>query len=114
MWKSLCYITNIKLNCRLLLESYAKQSWEVITERWLAEFIWAAIFSLQISLAIQDFIVETMGREYNESPPFDLRKCYNDSNCCLPLIFLLSPGVDPMAQLIKFSEDMGAYTIKSR
>ena len=65
--------------------------------------------SLQISLAIQDFIVETMGKEYTEPPPFDLRKCYNDSNCCLPLIFLLSPGADPMAQLIKFSEDMGKH-----
>ena len=60
-----------------------------------------------MSLAIQDFIVDMMGKEYTEPPAFDLRKCYLDSNCCLPLIFVLSPGADPMAQLIKFSEDMG-------
>eukprot|EP00794_Sanderia_malayensis_P006876 gene6876-7651_t len=60
----------------------------------------------KISLAIQDFIVNIMGKEYTEPPTFDLRKCYHDSNCCLPLIFVLSPGADPMAQLIKFSEDM--------
>jgi dynein heavy chain len=33
---------------------------------------------------------------------------YKDSNCCTPLIFILSPGTDPMSSLIKFSEDKQA------
>ncbi len=47
-----------------------------------------------------------MGQRYVEPPPFDLSGSYNDSNCCIPLVFILSPGSDPMAGLLRFGEDM--------
>ena len=57
--------------------------------------------------AVQQYIVQNLGASYVEPPTFDLAGSYNDSNCCIPLIFILSPGSDPMNGLLKFGEDMG-------
>ncbi|KAJ3106842.1 Dynein heavy chain 7, axonemal [Phlyctochytrium planicorne] len=56
---------------------------------------------------VQNFVKAKMGQKFIEPPTFDLVGSYDDSNHKSPLIFILSPGVDPMTQLLKFADDKG-------
>lgn len=48
-----------------------------------------------------------MGASFIEPPPFDLRACYEDSTCSTPLIFVLTPGADPMTELLRVADELG-------
>jgi len=48
-----------------------------------------------------------LGEKFIHPPPFDINKSYGDSNCLSPLIFILSPGIDPMASFLQFADKMG-------
>ena len=60
----------------------------------------------KVVLAIQDFISKEMGQQFIEPPAFDLGVCYKESQNLVPLIFVLSSGADPMADLLKFADEM--------
>ena len=60
--------------------------------------------------AVQKFIVEYMGSKFTEPPSFNLASSYKDSSPSNPLIFILSPGVDPLIHLYKLAEEKGLTT----
>ena len=107
-----------------LIEDFKVNDWRHILEapdltgksfpgRWsvLNEFqqllVIRALRSEKIIPAAQLFVKIKLGHKFIEPPIFDLAGSYEDSSNKSPLIFILSPGVDPMSQLLKFADDKG-------
>ncbi|KAM9343831.1 dynein axonemal heavy chain 12-like [Pholidichthys leucotaenia] len=65
--------------------------------------------------AVAKFVTRSLGKKFVQPPHFDLSKSYLDSNSTIPLVFVLSPGADPMASLLKFASDkkMGGSKFQS-
>ena len=56
---------------------------------------------------VRNWITERMGKSFIEPPPFDLEKCFSESSSTAPIVFVLSPGSDPMLTIRVFAEKMG-------
>ena len=50
----------------------------------------------KLILGVKAFIRETLGALFIESPAFDLKGSFADSSSTSPIIFVLSPGADPV------------------
>ncbi|VVC38387.1 Dynein heavy chain, domain-2,Dynein heavy chain domain,Dynein heavy chain, P-loop containing D4 domain,P- [Cinara cedri] len=59
--------------------------------------------------AVKHFIANEsiLEKKFIEPPPFDLGASFASSNCASPLVFILTPGADPTAVLLEFTEKMG-------
>jgi dynein heavy chain len=55
---------------------------------------------------VKEYVKKELGPVFIESPPYDLIGAYEDSNCTTPIIFVLSPGADPIADLINLAKEM--------
>jgi len=55
---------------------------------------------------IKNYIKETLGSLFIESPAFDLKGSFTDSTCTTPIIFVLSPGADPITYLLNLAKEM--------
>merc|ERR1719247_1706174 len=53
--------------------------------------------------AVQDQIEQALGKSFLEPPPSNLEAVYNDTTPDMPIIFVLSPGADPMADLLRLA-----------
>ena len=62
----------------------------------------------KLAAGMERFVVSVLGERFVDPPAFDLDACFADSSCTVPLLFVLSPGTDPTAALLKFAEDRKA------
>jgi len=58
------------------------------------------------SAALSYFVEAKLGRMFVESPPVRLEDIYNDMNCRLPAVFILSPGADPTGLVMALARKM--------
>ena len=63
--------------------------------------------------AMQGYVEENLGQYFIEPPTFDIQACLSDSTNITPLIFILSPGADPMATILKLASENGFTGLKA-
>ena len=59
-----------------------------------------------IGLQVRNFIQERLGQAFMQIPLFNLEASYEDSASDKPLIFILSPGADPLKEIDKLAASM--------
>ncbi|XP_048505442.1 dynein axonemal heavy chain 2 [Athalia rosae] len=59
----------------------------------------------RISFCITSFIVNNLGQRFVEPPVLDMKTVLDDSVAQTPLIFVLSPGVDPTSALMQLADN---------
>jgi len=57
--------------------------------------------------AVQSWVTLKIGKQFVEPPTFNLAECFKDATITTPLIFVLSAGSDPVADFLRFAEEMG-------
>jgi dynein heavy chain len=53
---------------------------------------------------IKNFVLNNLGKIFIESPVFDLKGSFADSTPTTPIIFVLSPGADPISYLLALAK----------
>ncbi|KAL8578353.1 Dynein heavy chain 2, axonemal [Nucella lapillus] len=61
----------------------------------------------RVSFCATSFIVNNLGSRFVEPPVLDMLQVVEDSTTKTPLIFVLSPGVDPTSALLQLAENSG-------
>ncbi|WIA36351.1 hypothetical protein OEZ86_007670 [Tetradesmus obliquus] len=98
---------------RVLYDSAAPQSeplpgdWQGRLDAFQRLLLLRAMRQDKLTPAIMAYVAEVMGGRFVEPQPFALEPSFADSSAATPLIFVLSPGSDPMAALLKFADDRG-------
>jgi len=61
----------------------------------------------RIGAALTQFVMDNLGAEYVEQPPFDMNQTYDESNANSPFFFVLFPGTDPTPVVEAIAKKLG-------
>jgi dynein heavy chain len=82
------------------------QQWEHLSRLERLCFIRALRLDC-LTNSVIDYVTQEIGQKFVEPPTFDIAKSFGDSTNITPLIFILSPGTDPVADVLTFADKMG-------
>jgi len=57
--------------------------------------------------AVKIFVAATMTEKYVQPPALDYARIYKQSSALTPMVFILSPGADPQADIQALGDEMG-------
>lgn len=86
---------------------YNSGEWEAICNEFQRMLFVRSLRQDRVSFSITNFIVNQLGPQFVEPPVLDIKAVLEESVAQTPLIFVLSPGVDPTGSLIQLSENAG-------
>ncbi|XP_023213823.1 dynein heavy chain 12, axonemal-like [Centruroides sculpturatus] len=86
------------------------QPWQEKLKEFQKMLILRCLRPEKVIQMISKFIDNNLGRRFTHPPPSDLEHYYEDSSQVLPLVFILSPGADPLSTLWKFAESKGIHS----
>ena len=102
------FVKNVELYYQVYVHA-APDQWEFPAEAvMLTPFrkllVMRALRPDKLVPCVSRFIVDFIGEKYVKPPTFELANIYLESRATTPLIFVLSPGSDPLKALLKFAE----------
>ncbi|XP_009304459.3 dynein axonemal heavy chain 1 [Danio rerio] len=80
--------------------------WESQLDSFQKLLILRCLRADRLTHGLQDFVSSQLGQRFIEPQTSDLSVVFKESSPSTPLIFVLSPGTDPAADLYKFAEIM--------
>ncbi|NXL44771.1 DYH1 protein, partial [Podilymbus podiceps] len=80
--------------------------WEAELDAFQKLLVLRCLRADKITNAMQDFVALNLDRHFIEPQSTDLSVVFRESTATTPLVFVLSPGTDPAADLYKFAEEM--------
>ncbi|XP_041945152.1 dynein heavy chain 1, axonemal isoform X2 [Alosa sapidissima] len=80
--------------------------WETKLSSFQKLLILRCLRADSLTQGLQDFVAAQLGQRFIEPQTSDLSVVFKESSPTIPLIFVLSPGTDPAADLYKFADVM--------
>uniref|UniRef100_A0A8D2DP18 Dynein axonemal heavy chain 1 n=1 Tax=Sciurus vulgaris TaxID=55149 RepID=A0A8D2DP18_SCIVU len=80
--------------------------WDQFLDQFQKLLVLRCLRGDKVTNAMQDFVATNLEPRFIEPQTANLSLVFKDSNSTTPLIFVLSPGTDPAADLYKFAEEM--------
>ncbi|KAJ8259834.1 hypothetical protein GJAV_G00174010 [Gymnothorax javanicus] len=80
--------------------------WDTMLDSFQKLLILRCLRADRLTHGMQDFVAAQLGQRFIEPQTSDLAVVFKDSSPSTPLIFVLSPGTDPAADLYKFADVM--------